>query len=206
MGRPINKKYLGDAANSIKVTHYRRSTGSEVTGEDDTYIVSQRSTNKFMVADTSGDWREVLTLVDKAAGTLANGEFRIEATAPDGSTKQVTRLYNKTVRLGNNQKVVWNINAPADLVITGVTAAAPAVVTVASTATLTTGDTVTISGITGTLGTDETNGLNGNSYTVTVINSTTFSLDDTDTQTLTYSSGGVVSGVGDEASIDTQAS
>ncbi len=210
MGRPINKRYLGDAADSIKVSHYRRSTGSEVTGEDDTYIVSQRSTNSFIVADTSGGWSEELTLVDKDAGSLLNGEFRIDGQDAEGNAYNVTRLYNRTLRLGSADdsfiKAAWSIDAAADLAISGITAADPAVVTVTSTATLTTGDTVTIDGIVGDMGTDGTNGLNGNSYTVTVIDSTTFSLDGTDTSGLTYTSGGVVAGVGGTASIDVQAS
>lgn len=211
MGRPINKRYLGDAAGRIKVSHsFNTFDGAETAGGEDTYIVSQRSSNKFLVADTSDGWEEILTLVDKDAGSLALGEFRIDGQDADGNTYNVTRLYNRTLRLGTAgstfEKAAWSIDAPADLVITGVTAAAPAVVTVASTATLTTGDVVTIDGIVGTLGTDATNGLNGNSYTVTVINGTTFSLDGSDTSLLTYTSGGVVSGVGGTGSIDVQAS
>lgn len=209
MGRPINKRFLGDAADSIKVTHYRRVGQVEAAGEDDTFIVSQRSTNRFRVSDTSGGWEEELTLVDKDAGSLAEGEFRIEGTTPEGETVNITRLRNRTLRSGttpNAERFAWAVSAPADLTITDITDAAPAVVTVASTATLATGDSVTISGIVGDMGTDGTNGLNDNTYTVTVIDGTTFSLDGTDTSGLTYTSGGTVSGVGNVGSIDLQAS
>lgn len=200
MGRPINKRYLGDAANSIKVSHYRRATGAEVTGDDTTHIVSQRSSNKFVVAGTiGGAWSESLTLVDKDAGTLLNGEFRISAQNADGDLLNTIRLYNRTIRVTGPDKVKWSINAPADLVITGISQAAAAVVTVASTATLTDGDVVTISGVVGMV---EINGFSG---PVTVLNGTTFSLPVASTGFTPYASGGVVSGVGETGSIDVQA-
>jgi len=210
MGRPINSRYLGDAANRIKVSHSWNSfDGAETAGGDDTYIVSQRSNNKFLVADTSDGWEEVLTLVDKDAGSLAAGEFRIDGQDADGNTYNVTRLYNRTLRLGDAGgdfvKAAWAISAPADIAITGITAADPAVVTVADTTGLVEGETVTISGITGTAGTDGTNGLNGNSYVIASLTGTTFELVGSDTSSLTYTSGGVVSGVGGAGSIDIQA-
>jgi len=205
MGRPMNKKYMGDVAGNIKVSDYFRVGGSETAGQDDTYIVSQRSNNKFLIADTSGNWSEVLTLVDKNAGSLAEGEFRISAQDADGNTLNSIRLNNRTVRVSGPKNLKWNITAPADLVITNVSIALPAVVTVASTTSLSVNDTITINGIVGTVGTDATNGLNGNNYTVTVLNSTTFELDGSDTSGLTYTSGGVVSGVGNTSSLDVQA-
>ena len=204
MGRPINSRYLKDEAGAIKVSHYRRATGNEAAGGEDTYIVSQRSTNKFLVADTSSDWSEVLTLVDKNAGSLANGEFRISGQDANGEQYNVSRLYNRTLRLGDTTgtyvKAAWDIEAVADLVITGISEGDPGVVTVASTATLTTGDVVTLSGVVGMTE------VNGNSYTVTVINGTTFSIGVDTTEFTTYVSGGVVSGVGNVGSIAVQAS
>ena len=201
MGRPINPRYLGDVAGSIKVSHHYRVGQSEVAGGEDTYIVKQKSANKFEVADTSSGWTEVLTLVNKAAGALAEGEFRIDATQADGTPSNVSRLYNRTVRIDGNTKVKWNISVPAALTITGISQANPAVVTVADTSTLTTGEEIYISGV---VGMTEVNDAN---FTITVINSTTFSLDSTDATGYTaYTSGGTVDGVGDIAGIDTQAS
>lgn len=208
MGRPINSRYLGDAVDSIKVSHYFRVGGSETAGEEDTHIVSQRSTNKFLVADTSGAWQEILTLVDKDAGSLAAGEFRIDGYDADGTLYNVTRLYNRTVRLGSADdtfaKAAWSVSAPAPLAVAGVTlpSGTPVVITVASTATLTTGDVVTIDGV------DAPLELNGNSYTITVVNGTTFSLNGTDGDNFTgpWSTGGSVTGIGAGASIDVQVS
>lgn len=191
MGRPLNKKYFGDVAGAIQVTSYFRAGASEVAGQDDTHIVSQRSTNKFLVADTSGAWSEVLTLVDKAEGALAAGEFMVEALQADGTPSRVTRFYNRTLRLSGNVKQKWSIAAAAELAITGISLAATAVVTVADTSALTTGDTVTITDVVGTV---EVNDL---SFTVTVLNGTTFELDGINSTGYTiYGSGGVATKAG----------
>jgi hypothetical protein len=177
MGRPLNKKYFGDVLNSIKVTDYYRVGGAETSGDDDTYIVSQRSNTKFVIADTSSAWTESLTLVDKDAGTLVAGEFRIDGVDADGTVFNVVRLYNRTLRLGsaNNTyvKEPWTITpvtgAPTEA-ISAITQANPAVVTAASTANMTSGETVTITGVTGMV--EVTDG----AYIVNVLNATTFEL------------------------------
>ena len=210
MGRPINKKYLGDAVDSIKVSHsYNTFDGAETAGGEDTYIVSQRSTRKFLVADASDGWEEVLTLVDKDAGSLALGEFRISGVDADGAEYNVARLYNRTLRLGSADgsfvKEAWSVapaaGAPTEA-ISAITQASPAVVTIGSTANMTTGETVTIAGVVGMV---EVDGV----YTVTVIDATTFSLDGIDSTGFTaYTSGGTVSGISEagSGSIDLQVS
>jgi hypothetical protein len=119
MGRPINKHLLGDVAGSLQVTHNRRTGNAETAGNDDTHIIRQRSTNKFLVADTSEGWTEILKLVAKDAGTLEEGEFRIEAVDPDEASQNVVRLYNSTIRITGTQgpqKVVWGNDVPGDRV------------------------------------------------------------------------------------------
>jgi hypothetical protein len=177
MGRPINKRYLGDAVDSIKVTQYYRVGGAETAGDEDTYIVSQRSGNKFVIADTDGAWTESLTLVDKDADTLAEGEFRLDGTDADGAVFNVVRLYNRTLRLGLANgtfvKEPWTIGAVAGApteAISAITQANPAVVTAASTANMTSGESVTITGVTGMV--EITDG----PYIVNVLNATTFEL------------------------------
>jgi len=188
MGRPINKRFIGDNPGSIKVSHHFRVGESEVAGGDDTYIVSQRSNTKFLISDTSEGWSEVLVLADKDAGSLAEGEFRIAATDELGADVNAIRLYNRTIRVTGPKKVKWSIDAPESQAITGITQADPAVVTVADTSVYNDGDTVTISGV---VGMTEINGL---SSTITILNATTFELDTIDSTGFTaYTSGGTVS-------------
>lgn len=198
MGRPINKRFLGDAAGSIKVSQYFRVGGEEINGDDDTYIVSQRSTNKFLIADTDGAWTEIMTLVDKAAGALLVGEFRINATDADGTETNAVRLYNRTVRVSGAVKTVWDIDAPTEITIVSISEANPAVIEVADTSVFDHygEETVTIDG-------GDMTEIDG-AYVVTIINATTFSIPVDSTGFTTYTANGVVRGAGAVGSIDTQ--
>ena len=95
MGRPIRGANIGSGTGKIQVSHYRFTGASEASSPTG-YIVSQRSTNKFKVSD--GTTTEVLTLVNVAAASLAEGTFRITGIDDAGSTKNVTKLRNRTVQ------------------------------------------------------------------------------------------------------------
>ena len=115
MGRPIKKSQIGSGAGKIQVTNYRLtgeveaglSSGTGAEGEvgGNAYIDAQRSTRKFKVSATkpsdSSTVTEVLTLVDTAAGSLSEGEFRISVINPlDSSTDNASKLTNRTVVVG----------------------------------------------------------------------------------------------------------
>lgn len=179
-----------------------------MTGQDDTHIISQRSTHKFLVSDTSGSWTEVLTLVDTVKGGLSAGEFMIDAVEADGTPSRVMRFYNRTVRLTGPVKRKWSLASAVEFVITGMTtpSAAVCVVTVANTSTLTTGDSVLITDM-AVGGSVEAN---GETYVIIVVNSTTFSLNGTDGDNFAaYTSGGqanLLNSAAGLASVDVQAS
>lgn len=114
MGRPINKNKIGQGSGRIAVTRYRFEGESQVTyATTPAWIVSQRSTNKFIVSD--GTTTETLVLVNKT--TLDEGEMSIDATLDDSTVVQVTKLYNRKVQYEggtvNVDAIKYNIG-PAD--------------------------------------------------------------------------------------------
>jgi len=116
MGRPINKRYIGDAGageTKISVTRYRFTGGSETASSStQAHIVSQKSPTRFNVTD--GTDTEVLTLVNKANGALAEGEMKIVVTLDDSTTAEVTKLYNRTAQIEGGtasvDRIVWSIS------------------------------------------------------------------------------------------------
>jgi len=108
MGRPINKRKIGQGDGKILCSAYYFTGASEVNGATTpAWIVSQRSTNKFNVTD--GTTTEVLQLVNKTAGGLAAGEFIINAILDDSSVVQVTKLRNKTIQYEGGTSNVANV-------------------------------------------------------------------------------------------------
>ena len=114
MGRPLNKRFLGDPA-----TPDQRVIGTETennfrvecnTGNgavDTGYIVAQKGTNKFKVTD--GTTVKDCRLVNKATAALAVGEMVMFGSNGTGNRiplKKVTG--HKAVDFNNNQ-YTWEI-------------------------------------------------------------------------------------------------
>ena len=149
MGRPINKKHIGDGAGKIQVTAVKFAAGGEITTES--HIVSQRSTKKFIVTD--GSKTETCTLVNKSIGGLGAGEFCINVTDSDGVTKQITKMYNRKMQLEGATKHKWSRDAAGassaiEKVISGATQADPCVITATGHG-FSNGDKVSIRGVVG---------------------------------------------------------
>ena len=106
MGRPINKRKIGQGTGRIRVTSYKFSTGAEAQSPVG-YIVSQRSTYKFKISD--GVTTEICTLVNKNIGALAAGEFVIYAVLDDSSIVQATKLRDRTIQYEGGTASVNNI-------------------------------------------------------------------------------------------------
>ena len=110
MGRPIKKSKMGSQSGAIQVTSYRFVGEVERESNEDStanaaYIIRQRSTRKFLVSGVkesdSSAHTEVLKLVDTAAGSLGEGEFRVSVINPlDSSTDNASKLTNRTVVVG----------------------------------------------------------------------------------------------------------
>lgn len=108
MGRPINKRLIGQGAGKILCSAYRFSTGAEANGATTpAWIVSQRSTNKFIISD--GTTTETATLVNVTAGSLQPSTFIVNALKDDSTVVQVTKLRNRTVQYEGGTANVENI-------------------------------------------------------------------------------------------------
>ena len=205
MGRPINKKHIGDGAGKIQVTAVKFAAGGEVTTE--AHIVSQRSTRKFIVTD--GSKTETCTLVNKSIGGLGASEFCINVTDSDGVTKQVTKLMNRKMQLEGTSNHKWARSATGtseaiEKVITGATAANPVVIT-SNGHGFVNGDKISIRGVVGMV---ELN--TETAYTVANKATNTFELSGVDGSGFTaYGSAGVATKAAAEAGgivVDAQAS
>ena len=205
MGRPINKKHIGDGAGKIQVTAVKFAAGGEITTE--AHIISQRSTNKFKVTD--GSKTEVVTLVNKSIGGLGAGEFCINVADSDGVTKQVTKLMNRKMQLEGASNHKWarsstGTSTAVEKVITGASAANPCVIT-SNDHGLANGTKVSISKVVGMVQLNiET------AYTVASTATNTFALTGINSSGFTaYTSGGVVTVAATESGgivVDAQAS
>ena len=94
MGRPINKRKIGQGSGKIQATRHFFTGASE--SATTAWIVNQRSTNRFTITD--GVTTEVLTLVNQSAGDLSEGQFAIDAVLDDSTVVQVTKLHNRTIQ------------------------------------------------------------------------------------------------------------
>lgn len=104
MGRPINKRKIGQGTGRIMCTRYFFTGASEVNGATTpAWIVSQRSTRKFKVSD--GVTTEVLRLVNQSSGDLVAGTFAIDATLDDSTVVQVTKLHNRTIQYEGGREI-----------------------------------------------------------------------------------------------------
>jgi hypothetical protein len=207
MGRPINKKHIGDGAGKIQVTAVRFAAGAEIASNYESHIISQRSTKKFKVTD--GTKTEVCTLVNKTPGSLAASEFCINVADSAGVTKQVTKLRNRTMQIEGNANAKWartatGTSAAVEKAITGATAANPVVIT-SNGHGLANGTKVSIRGVIGMVE------LNiATAYTVASTATNTFELTGIDGTGFTaYGSGGVATVAATESGgivVDAQAS
>lgn len=96
MGRPINKRFIGQGAGKLEVSRYFFTGASEVASTaTPAWIVSQRSSRRFKVSN--GTTTETLVLVNQSDGDLSEGEFAIDAVLDASTVAQVTKLHNRTV-------------------------------------------------------------------------------------------------------------
>lgn len=117
MGRPVNKRYFGslnntdggtmpngDASYNIRVEAY--VDGAAV---DDAYILAQKGTNKFRVANKAGTEFATCRLKNKAATALTAGEMVIFGSDGSGNRITIKKLFNRTAVDWNGNRYTWVI-------------------------------------------------------------------------------------------------
>lgn len=82
MARPLKKAFFGTGTGSIQASAFRFTGQAESNVKGS--VIAQKGTTKFRV--TNGVTTQTLKLVNKPAGTLAEGEFIVLVTLDDGTT------------------------------------------------------------------------------------------------------------------------
>jgi len=106
MGRPVNKKYFGQLANTSPDISIRITANTNGSGAVDGFIVSQRGTKKFKVTTSAAT--AVCTVVNKAPGALAEGEMILFGNF-GSQTIRLSKLYNRTCRDFSNNRYKWYV-------------------------------------------------------------------------------------------------
>lgn len=124
MGRPIQKRKIGNAAGRIAVTNVKWADGTAQADNPNgvrLYISRQRSTRKFLVEASDGSYSEVCTLVGKAPALVA-GTFDIAVEVgdliggSDGSTLYwAVKLKNRTVDVQADNDATTRVTLPYTL-------------------------------------------------------------------------------------------
>lgn len=117
MGRPINKRYFGSLDNTDGGTmpkgdaEYNIRVEAYVGGAavDDAYILAQKGTNKFKVANKAGSATAICRLVDEAADNLTAGEMVIFGSDGTGNRITIKKMFNRTAVDWNGNRYTWDI-------------------------------------------------------------------------------------------------
>lgn len=113
MGRPLNKKYLGDPATTGKqVVLTSAWIAGQVGPATGFYILRQVGTGRYQV--TNGSVVGVVRLV--AAGTLAEGEAHLEVTPFGGAPVEYARMiHNRSVKTWEDKSYAWSIEPATEI-------------------------------------------------------------------------------------------
>jgi len=110
MARPLHKRFFGETkaggGGRIQVSAFRFTGALEGTLRGS--IVRQKGTRRYIVTD--GTLTETMTLVNKAPGTLLEGEFIVLSTMDDGTVKNVTKFKNRTVQIDGQFNIPFTVS------------------------------------------------------------------------------------------------
>ena len=107
MGRPLKKKnYQDPSAEGFQFDEVDAWIPGELAAEK-CYITRQAGTYKFVVHSKSTSAEGLCLLVDKAAGSLAEGELVLTCTPFGGSSERIRSFSKHRVRTFNDTQYVW---------------------------------------------------------------------------------------------------
>ena len=103
MGRPIKRSRMSDTnlgptgtAGKIEVTAYF-PTGGSLQQDDNSFIISQRSSRRFKLHQQNDSSDQVLTLKAVAPASLVAGEFCVRVLLGDSTVAFVEKFYNNII-------------------------------------------------------------------------------------------------------------
>lgn len=102
MGRPLKKSRFSDlttpegTAGKIEVAAYF-PTGGSLQQNDDSFIISQRSSRKFKIHQQNDSTDTILDLRAVAPASLTAGQFCVRVILDDSTVAFVEKFYNNTV-------------------------------------------------------------------------------------------------------------
>ena len=104
MGRPINKRHFGtpDSGLDFKCRYHHGSLS-------DGWILRQTGSKRFECTNKAGN-KKICTLVDKAQGSLVEGEMTISVkdSADSNAIKRVTKITGRRVTLSGGTQIPWD--------------------------------------------------------------------------------------------------
>jgi surface protein len=113
MGRPIKDKFFGDPSGPFKQFDDIDAWIPGEAGEEKCYIVRQKTTHKYIMYGKTSNAKGRCQLVDKAAGSLAEGEMMMTCTPFGGSPERVKAMSQNKIKTfaGNRYRYAKNKRA-----------------------------------------------------------------------------------------------
>jgi hypothetical protein len=106
MGRPVNKRYLGDPADGTSLT-VRAYVDSGI--DEQAYIVNQKGTNKFTVSNNAGTVSTICRLANVAVAAIDEGEMVLEGMNIAGDRVVIKKMFNRTATDFSNNRYTWEL-------------------------------------------------------------------------------------------------
>lgn len=106
MGRPINKRFIGNisqSGNQISIWAYIPGD----SGYNYAWIAAQKGTGKYKATRTDGAYTGLVTLVDGPEGNINEGEAHIQVYPYGGGTEFARVIKDRTVTTWEGNTYAW---------------------------------------------------------------------------------------------------